>query len=171
VEAYGRTGMRLLRHAEAEAAAADAGSAGGVPAYQLATLLVCEHRPVEALYWMRKAARGGHRVARRLAGDWRPGPPRYWRPADAAYEIGLHYEAGGRPFSAAVFFAAAAGLGHAEAAYRAGLHRMQIGRHWEAMLMFNRAASAGHKPAQHERDGLMPRVRRASASTPVAPQR
>jgi hypothetical protein len=163
VEAYGRTGTRLLRHAEA-----DEGRAGGVPAYQLATLVACEHRPIEALYWLRRAGRAGHRRADRLARDWDPvadaRPPRYWRPADAAYEIGLHYEAGGQPFSAAVFFDSAAGVGHAEAAYRAGLHRMQIGRHWDAMLMFNRAAGAGHEPARRERDGLLARVRRAPSA-------
>src|SRR5437868_10836904 len=47
VDAYGRTGMRLLRHAEA-----DEGKDQGVPAYRLATLLACENRPHEALYWL-----------------------------------------------------------------------------------------------------------------------
>jgi TPR repeat protein len=157
VEAYGRTGMRLLRHAEA-----DDGKAEGIPAYQLATLLACERRPNEALYWMQRAALAGHDHARQLTAAWGPvadsKPPGDWRPADVAHEIGLQYEATGQPFSAAVFFVRAAENGHAEAAYRAGLHNMQIGRPWDAMLMFSRAAGAGHEPALHELDGVLPRA-------------
>jgi hypothetical protein len=155
VETYGRTGMRLLRHAEA-----DKGKEVGVPAYRLATLLACEQRRLEAGYWMERAAQSGNDEARRLAADWMPaadgGPPAYWRPTDAAYEIGLHYEVAGQPFSAVVFFDRAACNGHSDAAYRAGLHRMQIGRYWDAMLWFNRAARSGHQPAQRELEGLLP---------------
>lgn len=156
VEAYGRTGMRLLRRAEV-----DEGSARGVPAYQLATLLACEDRPDEALSWLRRAAQAGHIHARRLAHDWDPAedaaPPRYWRPDDAAYEIGTEYEAAGQPFSAVVFFDRAAENGHVEAAYRAGLHHMQLGHHWDAMLLFSRAAIGGHEAARHELNALLRR--------------
>lgn len=156
VEAYGRTGMRLLRHAEA-----DDGRDAGVPAYRLATLLACENRPNEALYWLQRAARAGHPLALRLATEWDPRtdpwPPYYWRKGQAAFDVGMEYEAAGQPHAAAVFFDRAAGNGHAEAAYRAGLNRMQRGQQWEAMLLFNRAAEAGYAPAEPELDGLLPR--------------
>ncbi|WP_242894455.1 hypothetical protein [Actinomadura litoris] len=155
-DAYGRTGMRLLRHAEA-----DDGQDRGVPAYRLATLLACDNRPHEALYWLQRAARVGHRLARRLAVEWDPHtdpwPPHYWKRGDAAFEVGMDYEANGYPHAAAVFFERAADNGVQEAAYRSGLHRMQYGQTWEAMLLFNRAADAGHRPAQRELDGLLPR--------------
>ncbi|WP_242907150.1 hypothetical protein [Actinomadura terrae] len=155
-DAYGRTGMRLLRHAEA-----DDGQDHGVPAYRLATLLACDNRPHEALYWLQRAARVGHRLARRLAVEWDPRtdpwPPHYWKRGEAAFEIGMDYEANGYPHAAAVFFERAADNGVHEAAYRSGLHRMQYGQTWEAMLLFNRAADAGYRPAQRELDGLLPR--------------
>ncbi|WP_131735699.1 sel1 repeat family protein [Actinomadura roseirufa] len=156
VESYGRTGLRLLRHAEA-----DEGRDQGVPAYRLATLLACENRPHEALYWLQRAARAGHALARRLAAEWDPRtdpwPPYYWKRGQAAFDVGIEYEAARQPHAAAVFFDRAADNGHAEAAYRAGLHRMQRGQPWEAMLLFNRAADAGYAPAQPELDGLLPR--------------
>lgn len=146
IETYGRTGMRLLRHAEA-----DEGKAEGIPAYRLAVLLACDDRPAEAVYWLRRAAHAGHTDARRLADDWDPhnttAPPYYWQATDAAYQVGLDYERKGQPFAAAVFYHRAALNGHTDAAYRYGLHLHGIGKPRLAEPWLNRAAVNGHPQA------------------------
>ncbi|ACY96548.1 Sel1 domain protein repeat-containing protein [Thermomonospora curvata DSM 43183] len=144
-EAFGRTGMRLLRQAEG-----DEGERQGVPAYRLAALLACADRPAEALYWLRRAARAGHGRAAELAAAWDPAAAPafpYWQGAEIAYQIGLEYDREGLPFSAAVFYRGAAGLGHADAAYRYGLHCLRIGRLRDAAAWLDRADRNGHPQA------------------------
>jgi hypothetical protein len=118
LEAYGRTGMRLLRHAEDGESEA---------AYRLAALLMCDDRQMEALYWLQRARSAGHAGAAELCAD-PPLPLKYWQGAEAANRVGLRYEAEGLPFSAVVFFERAGKNGHPDAAYRTGLHFARIGK-------------------------------------------
>jgi hypothetical protein len=87
---YGRTGGRLLRHAE-----------DGDPeaAYQLGVLLLCDDSVHEADLWLGRAASAGHKGAQRLhpvAGE---------DPVECAHRIGDEYAAKHMPSSAEVFHA------------------------------------------------------------------
>jgi hypothetical protein len=93
---YGRTGGRLLRHAEA----GDAESA-----FRLGVLLLCDDRPREATEWLRKANRAGHDTALELQHQ----PDQRGAAVQHALRIGGDYEAAGN-FPAAALFRAQAGL-------------------------------------------------------------
>ncbi|GAA2436698.1 hypothetical protein GCM10010191_59360 [Actinomadura vinacea] len=134
LESFGRTGARLLRHAERGDADA---------AYRLGVLLFCERRPREAGEWLQLARVGGYDIPPidRLSLD---------SAADAAFEIGTDYEAVRQPHAALVFFRRAGECGNAEAAYRVGLHYAQKNDHWDAATWFSRAAMVGHPHARRE---------------------
>jgi tetratricopeptide (TPR) repeat protein len=135
LEAFGRTGARLLRHAERGNAEA---------AYRLGVLLTCERRPQEAAEWLQLARDRGFDklpVEGRMTADVA---------AEAAFEIGVGYEGASRPHAAQVFFKRAGECGNSEAAYRVGLYYAQLQDHWEAAKWFSRAAMRGHSGARRE---------------------
>ncbi|MEU5881439.1 hypothetical protein [Spirillospora sp. NPDC047279] len=141
--AYGRTGLRLLRHAEA---------GDGEARFRLATLLACDDHVNEAEHWLRRADVAGYACSGDPAGDEEV--PHYLAAAEAAYQIGLEYEEARLPSSALLFYERAARNGHTAAAYRAGLHHVEADAPWAAFKMFSRAASNGHPDARQELDVL-----------------
>jgi hypothetical protein len=138
---YGRTGGRLLRHAEA----GDAESA-----FRLAVLLLCDDRPLEAAEWLRRANRAGHEDALELLHH----PEQRTAAARHAYRIGCDHEMTGNLPAALVFFEQAAACEEADAAYRIGLTHAQQGKTWVAAQWFARAAAYGHPHAMTEFNGL-----------------
>ncbi|WP_026341960.1 hypothetical protein [Actinomadura atramentaria] len=118
-ESYGRTGPRLLRRAE-----------DGDPQaqFQLAALLGCDWRVQESVYWLERATRAAY-PAPLLYGltDESSAVPYVERCREAAYRIGLDYEAVDRSLTAVVFFRRAARLGHTDAASRAAKILVDVG--------------------------------------------
>jgi hypothetical protein len=141
LSSYGRTGGRLLRHAEA---------GDGESAFRLAVLLLCDDRPMEAAEWLRRANRAGYDDALELLQH----PQQRTAAARQAFRIGCEYELTGNLPAALVFFEQAADCEDADAAYRIGLTHAQQGRTWVAAQWFARAAAYGHPHAMTEFNGL-----------------
>jgi hypothetical protein len=107
LDLYGRTGVRLLRHAvEGDADAA----------YQLGVLLLCDGYDTEAHDWLLRAVQGDHPYAPELFHHPDSHGPD-GAPA-AAYARGLEYENDGQPSIAKVFYERAERGGHIGAADR-----------------------------------------------------
>jgi hypothetical protein len=133
---FGRTGGRLLRHAETGDAQA---------AYKLAILLLCHDQSTEARVWLRHASRSGHPDAPALYHD----VLRHVSAFGIAYDIGREYAA-----AALVFYEAAAQSQHPGAAFEIALLHNEQGDEWGAAEWFHRAADYGHPTAQTEFNGI-----------------
>ncbi|WP_203970559.1 hypothetical protein [Planotetraspora silvatica] len=132
--AFGRTGTRLLR--QAEAGDADA-------CVRLAVVTLLHGWQGEAREWLRRARVEGHRDARALQPDARK------LAADLAFQYGCEYEDSetDKTSIAMLFHQLAAGEGHAEAAFQLGKIYAQKGDQWSAATWFSRAANHDHTHA------------------------
>ncbi|MFC5744594.1 hypothetical protein [Actinomadura rugatobispora] len=143
---YGRTGARLLRHAES---AAHPPAEVAEAAFQLAVLLLCDEREDGHAY-LDKATRAGHAGAQQLHYH----PAAHLAIRGTAHQIARSYQRNGNFSSALVFFQAATKHGDAEACYQIGLIHTDQGKAWEAATWFSRAARSGHLSAYEHLNAL-----------------
>lgn len=137
--AYGRTGARLLRHAEA----GDARSC-----FLLGIVNLLKEQPFEARQWLWRADKAGHPDALELSAH----PSARRQAAKAAYRYGRGYEAEGtdKVGIAMFFYQLASDCDHAEATYQLGSIFYRKGETWQAATCFSRAACQGHPQAATE---------------------
>ncbi|MET8158188.1 hypothetical protein ABZT47_17580 [Sphaerisporangium sp. NPDC005289] len=132
---FGRTGARLVRHAEAGDAQA---------CLRLWVITLLHDRLAEARDWLHQAAAAGDDEAVRLRAH--PAPRK--AATELAYVYATAYETEGNKISLAIFFYQLAGRhGHAEAAFRLAAIHAGRGHQWLAATWFSRAADAGHPKA------------------------